>query len=200
MKSKKKMYVKISVKLSLLVLAAFILMSAPLNFSSLEMNKAVVGKLYRQELKSVSSSLQNLLDAASTGDYIKSNGIFYKGDRELSSFEKQLTAISTDSKVHIALFYGTECMTASIKKDIIPINETTYQTFKKTGAFYTKVNHSNKEEYFCYYVPLKQPSSGEIIGAMRVGIPTKSMRLIYRSSRMLLYCLRGLCAQNVKSV
>ena len=184
MKSKKKMYVKISVKLSLLVLAAFILMSAPLNFSSLEMNKAVVGKLYRQELKSVSSSLQNLLDAASTGDYIKSNGIFYKGDRELSSFEKQLTAISTDSKVHIALFYGTKCMTASIKKDIIPINETTYQTFKKTGAFYTKVNHSNKEEYFCYYVPLKQPSSGEIIGAMRVGIPTKSMRLIYRSSRM----------------
>lgn len=183
MKSKKKIYVKISVKLSLLVLAAFILMSTPLNFSSLELNKKIVRDLYKEELKTVSSSLQNLLDAASTGDYIKNNGIFYKGDRELSSFEKQLTEISTDSKVHIALFYGTECMTASIKKDILPITESTYQTLNKTGAFYKNATHSNKEEYFCYYSPLRQQSTGEIIGVIRVGKSIKSMKAIYTSSR-----------------
>lgn len=185
MKSKRKMYVKISAKLSLLVLAALFLMSAPLNFSSLEMNKKIVGQLYMRELMSVSSSLENLLDVASTGDYIQSNGIYYKGDRKLSSFEKQITAIGTDSKVHIAFFYGTECMIASIKEDILPITESTYQTLNKTGAFYTKVNHSNKEEYYCYYSPLKQQSSGEIIGAIRVGVPTNSMRGIYESSRLL---------------
>lgn len=182
MKSRKKMYVKISVKLSLLVLTSFVVMSAPLNYTSLEISKKIVKQMYMQELLTVSSSLQNLLDAGNTGDYIKDNNTFYKGDKELSTFEKQLNSISKDSKVNIELYYGTECITSSSKEDIIPITESTYQTLNKTGAFYQNINHTNSEKLFCYFSPLKQPSSGEIIGAVCVGVPTSSFKLIYQSS------------------
>lgn len=182
MKSQKKMYVKISVKLSLLVLTSFLVMSAPLNYTGLEISKKIVKQMYMQELLTVSSSLQNLLDAGNTGDYIKDNNTFYKGDKELSTIEKQLNSISKDSKVNIELYYGTECITSSSKEDMIPITESTYQTLNETGAFYQSVSQTSSEKLFCYFSPLKQPSSGEIIGAVCVGIPTSSFKRIYQSS------------------
>ena len=182
MKSQKKMYVKISVKLSLLVLTSFLVMSAPLNYTGLEISKKIVKQMYMQELLTVSSSLQNLLDAGNTGDYIKDNNTFYKGDKELSTIEKQLNSISKDSKVNIELYYGTECITSSSKEDMIPITESTYQTLNKTGAFYQNVSQTSSEKLFCYFSPLKQPSSGEIIGAVCVGVPTSSFKRIYQSS------------------
>ncbi|HAU86990.1 MAG TPA: hypothetical protein DCW90_16315 [Lachnospiraceae bacterium] len=182
MKSQKKMYVKISVKLSLLVLTSFLVMSAPLNYTGLEISKKIVKQMYMQELLTVSSSLQNLLDAGNTGDYIKDNNTFYKGDKELSTIEKQLNSISKDSKVNIELYYGTECITSSSKEDMIPITESTYQTLNETGAFYQSVSQTSSEKLFCYFSPLKQPSSGEIIGAVCVGVPTSSFKRIYQSS------------------
>lgn len=182
MKSQKKMYVKISVKLSLLVLTSFLVMSAPLNYTGLEISKKIVKQMYMQQLLTVSSSLQNLLDAGNTGDYIKDNNTFYKGDKELSTIKKQLNSISKDSKVNIELYYGTECITSSSKEDMIPITESTYQTLNKTGSFYQSVSQTSSEKLFCYFSPLKQPSSGEIIGAVCVGIPTSSFKRIYQSS------------------
>lgn len=182
MKSQKKMYDKISVKLSLLVLTSFLVMSAPLNCTGLEISKKIAKQMYMQELLTVSSSLQNLLDAGNTGDYIKDNNTFYKGDKELSTIEKQLNSISKDSKVNIELYYGTECITSSSKEDMIPITESTYQTLNKTGAFYQNVSQTSSEKLFCYFSPLKQPSSGEIIGAVCVGVPTSSFKRIYQSS------------------
>ncbi|SES64470.1 methyl-accepting chemotaxis protein [[Clostridium] polysaccharolyticum] len=182
MKTKKGKTFKISLKLSILILVSLIFMSAGINCSSISRHEILVEQLYKEEMIATSSLMQSLLNSISSSDYQKTGYTYYKGDISLSSFQNEILAISQKSTVNISLFYGDAIMASSSSKTAY-IDETILEELNSTEAIYKKNMPINGENYTCYYTPLKQPSTGEIIGAVCVNTSKKNIQKLNDKSR-----------------
>lgn len=165
-KKKKKKYVKISFKLSFLIIASLLVMSSVMNYSSMFRQRSRAINLYHDEMITTASVLQNMLDKMDSGDYKVTDGTYYKGDTELSSLPEQLTAIGDETGINITLFYQTEVMATNDSEHSVLINQSILEKLKKQSTiFKSSVKIDNVNYFVCYY-PLKQSSSGEIIGTI----------------------------------
>lgn len=182
-KKEKKKYVKISFKLSFLIIASLLVMSSVMNYSSLSRQKRITIELYRHEMVTTASMLQNLLDSVDGGDYTNKDDTYYKGDTALSSIQDRLETIGKESGVNISMFYGTDVMTSSDTSQTSPIDESTLKQLESSGSFYKNSVKMGDTNYFCYYSQLKQPSTGEVIGALCVNTPRTAIDKRLASAR-----------------
>ncbi|MBQ9765364.1 MAG: methyl-accepting chemotaxis protein [Lachnospiraceae bacterium] len=158
-------------------------------FAGLSLKAAVTDtadRLVSHELNLAVFALEAEMDALDEGDYKYENGVLYKGDYNVSEHLDILDKFKERCDVDVTIFMGgtrvaTSLVDESGKRmvgtDADPkITEAVYgrgETYRTDGV----VIHG--DEFFVYYEPLRQPSTGEIVGMYFAGLDNSDVNEIY---------------------
>lgn len=137
------------------------------------------------ELKNDARNLKTLYDVAYPGDYNLTNTDPYKllkGKYDITTTYSLLDKFGANTDSEITLFYGDERILTTITDETgsritgTRVQQSIADDVLKTGEshFYYKAI-INDEEYFSYYLPLKN-SNGTVVGMIFTGRPTASVK------------------------
>lgn len=154
-----------------------------------------------QSLQASATAVKVAYENINDGDfYIAENGDFMKGDynitNNMSDIDEYTKGFSTDS----TLFFGDTRMATSLLDTsgnrIIgtEANDEVTQAVLNNGqvftSYSTKINNKN---YYCYYLPLKNPD-GNIIGMVFAGQPSEEIDNYIVSKTSAVSAIAVLCA------
>ena len=135
-----------------------------------------------QSLQASATAVKNSYESMNDGEFIvASNGDFMKGDynitQNMETIDKYTTGLATD----VTLFFGDTRMATSLLDTsgnrIIgtQANEEVIRKVLNGGEVFTSYSTLiNKQNYYCYYLPLKNPD-GKIVGMVFAGQPSEEV-------------------------
>lgn len=142
----------------------------------------------------VNKEIKNQLNAAamvgikhyqddSTADYYRdTNNILYKGVVPIDGNNTVVEMIKSYSGIDATFFYGDTRIATTIKDKSgtlligTTMGEEAYdQIYNKGETYFTKNSELGGEPYYGYYIPITQPSTGEIVACFFTGKPTKEV-------------------------
>lgn len=142
----------------------------------------------------VNKEIKNQLNAAamvgikhyqddSTADYYRdTNNILYKGVVPIDGNNTVVEMIKSYSGIDATFFFGDTRIATTIKDKTgtlligTTMGEEAYdQVYNKGETYFTKNSELGGEPYYGYYIPIKQPSTGEIVACFFTGKPTKEV-------------------------
>ena len=142
----------------------------------------------------VNKEIKNQLNAAamvgikhyqddSTADYYRdTNNILYKGVVPIDGNNTVVEMIKSYSGIDATFFFGETRIATTIKDKSgtlligTTMGEEAYdQIYNKGETYFTKNSELGGEPYYGYYIPITQPSTGEIVACFFTGKPTKEV-------------------------
>lgn len=142
----------------------------------------------------VNKEIKNQLNAAamvgikhyqddSTADYYRdTNNILYKGVVPIDGNNTVVEMIKSYSGIDATFFFGDTRIATTIKDKSgtlligTTMGEEAYdQIYNKGETYFTKNSELGGEPYYGYYIPITQPSTGEIVACFFTGKPTKEV-------------------------
>lgn len=142
----------------------------------------------------VNKEIKNQLNAAamvgikhyqddSTADYyLDTNNILYKGVVPIDGNNTVVEMIKSYSGIDATFFFGDTRIATTIKDKSgtlligTTMGEEAYdQVYNKGETYFTKNSELGGEPYYGYYIPITQPSTGEIVACFFTGKPTKEV-------------------------
>lgn len=142
----------------------------------------------------VNKEIKNQLNAAamvgikhyqddSTADYyLDTNNILYKGVVPIDGNNTVVEMIKSYSGIDATFFFGGTRIATTIKDKNgtlligTTMGEEAYdQVYNKGETYFTKNSELGGEPYYGYYIPITQPSTGEIVACFFTGKPTKEV-------------------------
>ena len=142
----------------------------------------------------VNKEIKNQLNAAaivgikhyqddSTADYyLDTNKILYKGVVPIDGNNTVVEMIKSYSGIDATFFFGDTRIATTIKDKSgtlligTTMGEEAYdQVYNKGKTYFTKNSELGGEPYYGYYIPIAQPSTGEIVACFFTGKPTKEV-------------------------
>lgn len=163
-KNLKSKFHKISFKISVYALLSLFVMTFGLNYFSINTQRTFVNRSFQKQMESCTSMLTHLLKFVDSGDYIMKDGVPYKGETDLRTLHDSLTAISKDCEVNTVLYLGNERALASKDIDLAPYVEHIYNDLNSVPSFTKYFVTPTKTNIFCFFTPITNPGSDEIIG------------------------------------
>lgn len=144
----------------------------------------------------VNKEIKNQLNAAamvgikhyqddSTADFYRdTNDILYKGVVPVDGNNTVVEMIKSYSGIDATFFFGDTRVATTVKDKSgtlligTTMDEEVYdQIYKQGETYFTKDSELGGESYYGYYIPIKQPSTGEIVACFFTGKPTKEVTL-----------------------
>lgn len=122
--------------------------------------------------------INSIFDASSTGEYhLNDNGEFYKGDTlNISEATDIVDQVKKDTGFDVTIFYGdtrylTTIMNSSGERQVgTKASDAVIESVLNKGNNYSSDNVEIFEtRYICYYIPLRQVGSEEVIGMIFLG-------------------------------
>lgn len=139
--------------------------------------KDLADDLLKQEMRSISSSVLQVYNAETDGDYSFVDGAFKKGVTPLTGNYSIIDSVHDSTNVDVSIIYGdTRVLTTITDKDGNRLigtkvdNRVTDVTKQGKNFVVTKMKVADTY-YTGYYIPLRQPSDGSVIGAIFCGQP-----------------------------
>ena len=187
MKSKRKFYQHLEFKMVTLAIIPILILSIFSVLQSYKDQKELARLLSQQKMQASIVGVSELLNTMDAGDYKVEDGIYKKGNYNMQNIESSIKQILENSGISIAFFYGTEVMaTASTEKR--PVENSTYERIQQGDSFYKQNVQIAGVASFCYFEPLFQPSTGEIIGVICASSPMEVINAHTRSKIIEMVC------------
>ncbi len=166
---------KLNAKLMLFVLALAILLIviAMVTFGS--KSKALANSLMEEQLKSACFLVEELFGRLNDDDYYLQDNQLYKGNVNLTTQTEEIDKIQNMTGLEVTILWGDTRKTTTIKdesgKRVIDttLDPSTSQLVLAGQSIFLKRITIQGTQYTAYYLPLKQPSSGEIVGIVFTG-------------------------------
>lgn len=143
---------------------------------SVSTTKKLTHDLLHNEMKALTISATETFSVYAPGDYSYADGVFYKGDTDMSPLYEYLDDMSEKAGVDVMIFFDDTCVMATHKDE----NGTRVFGEKMTSKVYKEVMAGNYyynsdlaaqgSSYAVYYYPMMQESTGEVAGAIFCGV------------------------------
>lgn len=163
-KNPKSKFHKISFKISVYALLSLFVLTFGLNYYSTRTLRTFVNRSFQKQMESCTSMLTNLLKCVDSGDYIMKDGVPYKGDTDLRTLQDSLVTIGQDCQVNIIIYLGYERALTSKDIDLSPYAKYIYNDLQTVPSFTRYFVTAEKKNIFCFFTPIKNPGSDEVIG------------------------------------
>ncbi|MCI8643186.1 MAG: methyl-accepting chemotaxis protein [Lachnospiraceae bacterium] len=156
-----------------LLLAVLLIAIAMVVFGSKA--RSLANSLMEEQLKSACYLVDELLGRINSDDFSLKDGQLYKGDVNLTARTEEIDKIGEMTGLAVTIMWGDVRKSTTVKDDNgNRIIDTTLSadTAKKVLAgesHFLKSGEIQGKQYTTYYKPLKQPSSGEIVGIVFTG-------------------------------
>ncbi len=156
-----------------LLLAVLLIAIAMVVFGSKA--RSLANSLMEEQLKSACYLVDELLGRINSDDFSLKDGQLYKGDVNLTARTEEIDKIGEMTGLAVTIMWGDVRKSTTVKDDNgNRIIDTTLSadTAKKVLAgesHFLKSGEIQRKQYTTYYKPLKQPSSGEIVGIVFTG-------------------------------
>ncbi|MDD7403606.1 MAG: methyl-accepting chemotaxis protein [Butyribacter sp.] len=167
--------IKLTKQLLLLISLPIFLIAAITIGINVVKQTAISNELTKEEMRAVASSVMQVYDSESDGDYSYTNGAFKKGTTPLTGNYSIIDALKKSTNVDVTITYGDVRILTTIRnKDDKRVTGTKEDSRVmkaiNSGKNYvvTKVPIGGKI-YSGYYVPLRQPSDNSVVGAVFCG-------------------------------
>ncbi len=137
--------------------------------------RSLANSLMEEQLKSACYLVDELLGRINSDDFSLKDGQLYKGDVNLTARTEEIDKIGEMTGLAVTIMWGDVRKSTTVKDDNgNRIIDTTLSadTAKKVLAgesHFLKSGEIQGKQYTTYYKPLKQPSSGEIVGIVFTG-------------------------------
>ena len=173
--SKKRKGFKLTTQLLLLINLPILLIAVIAVLISASKQKRLADSLIKQEMHATASSVLQVYSAEADGDYTYVDGAFKKGIIPLTGNYSIIDSIKEDTGIDVSIIYGnTRVLTTITDKSKKRVTGTevdsrvTDVTNEGKNFIATKVKIGNTY-YTGYYIPLRQPSDGSVIGSVFCG-------------------------------
>ncbi len=156
-----------------LLLAVLLIAIAMVVFGSKA--RSLANSLMEEQLKSACYLVDELLGRINSDDFSLKDGQLYKGDVNLTARTEEIDKIGEMTGLAVTIMWGDVRKSTTVKDNNgNRIIDTTLSadTAKKVLAgesHFLKSGEIQGKQYTTYYKPLKQPSSGEIVGIVFTG-------------------------------
>lgn len=156
-----------------LLLAVLLIAIAMVVFGSKA--KSLANSLMEEQLKSACYLVDELLGRINSDDFSLRDGQLYKGDVNLTARTEEIDKIGEMTGLAVTIMWGDVRKSTTVKDDNgnrIIDTALSADTAKKVLAgesHFLKSGEIQGKQYTTYYKPLKQPSSGEIVGIVFTG-------------------------------
>ena len=138
----------------------------------------ISGEMVRQELVATEYALELSLSNSAAGDFRYENGIFYKGELNLTDNKQVLDDFKQNAGVDVALFWGKDLAVTNLTESGITLNDTAASRVLSGEGYYTDSMKIGRTSYYAYLAPLEN-TDGSVVGILALCIPTKEIAGIY---------------------
>lgn len=156
------------------VLLAILLIGVAMIAFGMKSN-SLANLLMEEQLKSTSFLVEEMFERLNDADYALVDGQLYKGDVNLTQDTQEIDKIKDMTGLEVTIFWGDVRKTTTLKDDsgarIIDtaLSGDTGSRVLSGESVFLKSGTIQGEKYTTYYMPLVQPSSGEIVGIVFTG-------------------------------
>ncbi|MDE7325431.1 MAG: methyl-accepting chemotaxis protein [Lachnospiraceae bacterium] len=156
-----------------LLLAVLLIAIAMVVFGSKA--KSLANSLMEEQLRAACYLVEELLGRINPDDYSLQDGQLYKGEVNLTARTEEIDKLGDMTGLEVTILWGDVRKTTTVKDDsgkrIIDttLAADTARRVLAGEALFLKKGMIQGKQYTTYYMPLKQPSSGEIIGIVFTG-------------------------------
>lgn len=132
-------------------------------------------RLLKQELHTASVDMTQLYDNMADGDYSYEDNCLKKGIIPLSGDFSVIDTLKKEHGIDVSIIYGdtrvltTLCDSKGNRVIGTKVDERIVKVIKEGKNFFAQLHTISGIPYIGYYVPLRQPSSGEIVGIVFCG-------------------------------
>lgn len=157
-----------------LLAEAIILAGVSVLTAGIGLNK-LTGRLIKEELSTTAYSLQELYNTAIEGDYRLEDNELYKGDTNLSKDMGIIDRLNSESNLQVTIFWGDTRKATTIRDSNgnralnTKLGENTYKRVSSGESVFLESTNIEGTKYDAYYIPLKQPSDGSVVGVLFTG-------------------------------
>lgn len=166
---------KLNAKLMIFVLALAVLLIAIAMVTFGSKSKALANSLMEEQLKSACFLVEELFGRLNNDDYYLQDNQLYKGNVNLTTQTEEIDKIQDMTGLEVTILWGDIRKATTIKDEngrrVIDTNldASTSQRVLAGQAVFLEHITIQGTQYTAYYLPLKQPSSGEIVGIVFTG-------------------------------
>ncbi|MDE6023844.1 MAG: cache domain-containing protein [Lachnospiraceae bacterium] len=176
----KKVRVSLRKQLLFMSIVPCVLLALFITFIAISKTKEGMKNETMLGLQGMVTSMTGAYNGLAEGDYYIEDGCLMKGDLNITENMDVLDAMVEGTDYDITIFYGKTRMATTLisnetKQRIVgtDANDKVVETVLNKGKEYKNYNTQiNGENYYVYYTPLKD-STGNVIGMMFAGIPSK---------------------------
>lgn len=166
---------KLSVKLVafVMMLATILIVAALITFGA--KSKTLANSLMEEQLRAACYLVEELFNRLNSEDYSLQEGQLYKGDVNLTARTKEIDRIGEMTGLEITVFWDDMRKATTVKdeggKRVLdtPLTGDTATRVLAGESVFLRRGAIHGKEYTTYYMPLKQPSNGEIVGIIFTG-------------------------------
>lgn len=151
---------------ALIVIAVFLISSGVGDISE---------KLMEEELAATTFSVSEIYENLTAGDYSFSDGVLYKGELNLTEHTEVIDRLKQETGLEITIFWGNTRGTTTVLNEngeraigTTLANEVASPILGGTRTYVSVIDIAGSD-YSAYYMPLTQPSTGEVIGIVFTG-------------------------------
>ncbi|PXV89473.1 methyl-accepting chemotaxis protein [Lachnotalea glycerini] len=170
--------IKLLVRMLLIIIVPLIILSIVSIISSTLRMLSLSDNLIKHELNAGVYSLKSITASFGDGDYTYTNGVLYKGGKDISDILNILDDFKNNTEMDCTIFMSDTRAATSLKSSdgsrIVgtKAGDNVIETVLNNGKeYYDSDIVINGTAYCGYYAPLYQPSSNEIVGMLFAGIP-----------------------------
>lgn len=173
--SKKRKGFRLTTQLLLLINLPIFLIAVIAVLISAGKQKRLADSLVKQEMHAAASSVLQVYSAEADGDYTYVDGAFKKGIIPLTGNYSIIDSLYEDTGIDVSIIYGNTRVLTTItdgsgnRMTGTEVDSRVTDVTKEGKNFIaTKVKIGNTY-YTGYYIPLRQPSDGSVVGAVFCG-------------------------------
>ncbi len=163
---------KLRGKILIITLIPTILIGAISIFTSADMIKKEVTDEIEQQLKATAITGIESYEFANDKKYEKNEeGAVYKGDIQISGNNQVIDTIFENVGIQASFFWGNERIATTITDEsgnrltgTKASDDITDTVLEQGKEYFTQSAMINEEQYYAYYVPIKQAGTGETVG------------------------------------
>lgn len=156
-----------------LLLAILLIVIAMVVFGS--KSKSLANSLMEEQLRSACFFVEELLGRLNGDDYSLQDGQLYKGDINLTARTEEIDKIGNMTGLAVTILWQDVRKTTTIKDSSgkraldTTLEAATANRVLAGESLFVKHIMIQEEQYTAYYIPLKQPGTGEIVGIIFTG-------------------------------
>lgn len=156
-----------------LLLAVLLIVVAMVAFGS--KSRSLANSLMEEQLKSTSFLVEEMFDRLNSADYMLVDGQLYKGGINLTEDTAEIDKIKEMTGLEVTIFWGDVRKSTTLKDssgnrilDTTLAGDTDSKVLSGDSIFLESGTIQGKK-YAAYYMPLYQPSTGEVVGIVFTG-------------------------------